>query len=364
MALDPGEGRTSVPVRSAIVGAAFGVAGVVAAVTFGAGLDALVDDPSSSGWNWTLAPDLPDEEVVELRDVEGVEDIGIVHFGQVEAGGERMTGVSMQAELGAPSFSVVHGRMPAGPREIALGPKTVDRLGLAIGDPVSVTDPDAPHGEREAVLVGEVLMPIMDDNAFNEGIAMTPDALAAVSQTSGFDQAVVRFADGIDEEEAARRVRERLPDAISVYSFSSPPPDVANLSGVQFLPRILGLFLGLLAIAAVGHALASSVRRRRHDLGVVRAVGFVARDVLRALTAQSWTLVAIGLALGIPLGIALGRVSWQLVADQIGVRASAPTSPLVLVLVAVVAGLAAAALSVPPGVAAARQRSVDVLRVE
>ena len=111
---------------------------------------------------------------------------------------------------------------------------------------------------------------------------MTPDTLAAVAQTDGFDQAVVGFDDGIDEDEAARRVQDRLPEAISVYSFSSPPPDVANLLGVQFLPRVLGLFLGLLAVAAVGHALATSVRRRRHDLGVVRAVGFVARDVLRA----------------------------------------------------------------------------------
>ena len=109
-----------------------------------------------------------------------------------------------------------------------------------------------------------------------------------------------------------------------MYSFSSLPPDVANLTGVQFLPRVLGLFLGLLAMAAVGHALATSVRRRRHDLGS-RAVGrFVARDVLRTLTAQAWTLVAIGLAFGIPLGIALGQVSWQRVAEQIGVRARPP----------------------------------------
>ena len=32
MALDPGEGGTSVPVRSAIVGMAFGIAGVVGAI--------------------------------------------------------------------------------------------------------------------------------------------------------------------------------------------------------------------------------------------------------------------------------------------------------------------------------------------
>jgi ABC-type lipoprotein release transport system permease subunit len=364
MALDPGEGRTSVPVRSAIVGAAFGVAGVIGAVTFGSGLDTLVEDPASSGWNWTLAPDVPAEELDALRDVDGVEDIGVVRFAQVEAGGERMTAVAMQAEMGTPSFTVVSGRMPAGPSEAALGPKTAERLGLGIGDPIDLVDPDASGGARDAVVVGEVLMPTSDDNAFNQGIALTPDTLEAVARTDGFGQSVVRFADGVDEEEAAERIREVAPEAVSVYSYSSLPPDVANLEEVQFLPRVLGLFLGLLAVAAVGHALATSVRRRRHDIGIVRSLGFVARDVLRALATQSWTLVVFGLIVGIPLGIALGRVSWQLVADQIGVAPSAATSPLVLLSVALLACVAAAVLSVPPGIAATRQRAVDALRVE
>jgi hypothetical protein len=270
----------------------------------------------------------------------------------------------MQAEFGAPSFTVVRGRMPSGPSEVALGPQTAERLGLSIGDPMPIADRGAPDGEREAVVVGEVLMPIMDDNAFNQGIALTSDTLAAVGQSEGFDQTVVGFAEGIDEEEAARRTRAVRPDALSVYSFSSPPPDVANLNGVQFLPRVLGVFLGLLALAAVAHTLATSVRRRRRDLGIVRSFGFVAWDVLRTLATQSWTLVGIGVAFGIPLGIALGRVSWQLVAEQIGVRGSTPLSPLVPLVIALLAGLAAAVLSVPPGVAAARHRAVDALRME
>jgi ABC-type lipoprotein release transport system permease subunit len=364
MALDPGEGRTSVPVRSALVGAAFGVGGVVAALTFGAGLDALVEDPASSGWNWTFAPDMPEEDVSDLTSIDGVQDIGVISFRQVQVEGERRTGVSMAAEQGTPSFTVVSGRMPSGPREIAIGPKTADALDLSIGDPVSLTDPEAAGVDLQAVVVGEVLMPTMDDNAFNEGVALAPDTLAAVALSDGFDQTVVTFEEGIDQDEAARRLREVLPDALSVYAFPSLPPDVANLDGVQFLPRVLGVFLGLLAMAAVGHALASSVRRRRHDLGIVRSLGFVARDIARALAAQSWTLVAIGLVFGIPLGIAVGRVAWQLVAEQLGVRASATTSPLVLLIVALVACLTGAALALPAGVAAARQRSVDALRAE
>ena len=362
MALDPGEGRTSVPVRSAIVGAAFGVAGVVAAMTFGAGLDALVEEPASSGWNWTLAPDVEGDDIDTLMQVDGVQDVGVITFKQVVAQGERMTGVAMRAEKGTPAFTVVTGRMPSGSREVALGPMAADRLGVSIGDPVALTDPEG--SQREAVMVGEVLMPNMDDNAFNDGIALAPDTLQAVGHSTGFDQSVVTFADGIDEDTAAERVEAALPDAMSVYAFPSPPPDVEHLDDVQFLPRVLGLFLGLLALAAVGHALATSVRRRRHDIGIVRSVGFVGRDVLGALTAQSWTLVSIGLLFGIPVGVALGRVSWQLVADGIGVRAEASTSVAALTLVAACAGLAAAALAWLPGVSAARQRAVEALRVE
>ena len=364
MALDPGEGRTTVPVRSALVGAVFGVAGVVGAVTFGAGLDDLLSDPSTSGWNWTFAPSMAEADLPTLAAVEGVEDVGLLHYAQVEAEGEQTYGFSMTSEKGAPSFTVVQGRMPAGPREVAVGPKTADSLGLATGDTIRLTDLAADSGHREVVVVGEVLMPTFDDNLFNEGIVLAPDVLAAVKQTGGNDEVVVTFADGIDEDVAARRVRDVLPDSMPVYAFPSPPADVANLSGVRFLPRLLGLFLGLLALAAIAHALATSVRRRRHDLGIVRSLGFVTRDVLRTIAAQSWTMVAVGLVVGIPLGVAAGRVAWSVVADGIGVAASAPTSAGALVVIAALSCLAVSVLSLLPGMSAARQRAVDALRVE
>ena len=49
---DPGRGRSTVPVRSAIVGALIVVVVLVATVTFGASLDSLVSHPSLYGWNW------------------------------------------------------------------------------------------------------------------------------------------------------------------------------------------------------------------------------------------------------------------------------------------------------------------------
>ena len=363
MALDPGQGARAVPVRSALIGAAFGVAGVIAALTFGAGLDRLVEEPDASGWNWTLAPEVTDEDAQPVLDAPDVTDAGRLQFSQIVAGRARMTAVSVGALKGTPSLAVVHGRMPVGAREAALGPKTSEALGVGIGDQVAVEGPDGE--EHELVVVGEVLLPTFDENAFNEGIALAPDFhQSVIPDDEGFGRGIVSFEPGTSVDEAAQRMEELVPGSMSIYAYPTPPPDVANLEAVRFLPRLLGLFLSILALAAVGHALATSTRRRRHDLGIVRSLGFVGRDLRQALGAQSMTLVAGGLLVGVPIGLAVGRTAWKVVADGIGVRPEANPAVGALLAVTVAALLASVVLAVLPGRTASRRNIVDALRVE
>ena len=54
-ALEPGQGRTAVPVRSAMLGAVLAVAMVVATLTFASSLRTLVANPPLYGWNWSYA---------------------------------------------------------------------------------------------------------------------------------------------------------------------------------------------------------------------------------------------------------------------------------------------------------------------
>jgi hypothetical protein len=54
-ALEPGRGRTAVPVRSVLVGTVLAVAMVVATLTFASGLSTLVSHPALYGWNWNYA---------------------------------------------------------------------------------------------------------------------------------------------------------------------------------------------------------------------------------------------------------------------------------------------------------------------
>jgi hypothetical protein len=52
MALQPGRGRTAVPVRSAIFGATLGVAALAASLVFAASLGHLLDTPRLAGFTW------------------------------------------------------------------------------------------------------------------------------------------------------------------------------------------------------------------------------------------------------------------------------------------------------------------------
>ena len=76
------------------------------------------------------------------------------------------------------------------------------------------------------------------------------------------------------------------------------------------------VFLAVLAVGAVGHALSIAVRRRGHELAVLRALGLTRRQSRLVIGTQASLLAVIGLAFGIPLGLALGRTLWHAAANM------------------------------------------------
>lgn len=93
------------------------------------------------------------------------------------------------------------------------------------------------------------------------------------------------------------------------------PQDVLALRNVRSLPQALAVFLVLLGLAPLAHALVTAVRRRRHDLAVLRAMGFRPWQSAACIAWQAMTVAVVGLLVGIPLGSAFGRRSRQWVAD-------------------------------------------------
>jgi ABC-type antimicrobial peptide transport system permease subunit len=140
--------------------------------------------------------------------------------------------------------------------------------------------------------------------------------------------------------------------------------DVQNLTRVDALPGLLAAVVVLLAFATLAYNLSASVRRRRRELAILKAVGFERAQLATSVLWQTWALTLVGLAFGIPAGIAFGRWAWRLVATQIG-SVQHPAVP-VAVLAATVASAAilATMVALAPAIIAARVQPARALRQE
>ena len=105
-----------------------------------------------------------------------------------------------------------------------------------------------------------------------------------------------------------------------------PPPEVREVHGVNDLPLALATVLTLLAVGTIAHTLVTSVRRRRRDLAILKAVGFVGREVRASVAWQATAIAGAGLIVGLPLGVAAGRWAWTALAGAFAIE-PVPSSP-------------------------------------
>jgi hypothetical protein len=363
MALEPGRGRTAVPVGPALAAAAVGVAGIVATVIFAASLDRLVNLPSSYGWTWDVIVGVGEDEghaaddrraarLAARADVDGVATLAV---GAVRLEGDTVQGYGLEPVEGSGFATVLAGRAPAAPDEALVGTDTLERIDAEIG---STVEAETPEGRRALRVVGRGVFPDLEAGDHDDFALLTRAGLGSVASDDAGGQILVRWANGVDEDAARERLaREELVQG------PARPNELDNLAGVDVYPRFLAAFLVLLSVAAAGHALVTAVRRRRRDLAVLGTLGFVRRQVSATVAWQATTLAVVGLVVGVPLGLALGRWAWVLVADGLGVSTRV-TVPLTVALVVPGALLVANLVAFVPGRIAARTRPAVVLRAE
>lgn len=110
--------------------------------------------------------------------------------------------------------------------------------------------------------------------------------------------------------------------------------------------------------------LVTSNRRRRHDLALLKTIGFLRRQVAAAVAWQTATFALIALAIGVPLGIAAGRALWTALADHLGAVAEPITPLMTLALLTAATLVVGTCLAYAGGVLLARARPAAALRSE
>ncbi|PZF84929.1 ABC transporter permease [Jiangella anatolica] len=369
-ALEAGRGGT---VRPAVAGAVAGVAGVVAAVTFSAGVHDATAHAERFGQVHQAEAfvGLTGDDFVPVDDLLPVlaadPDVRVINdtLMAVAAAGDRSVSLFTMDPDWRPV--VTAGRTPAGPDEVALAPASAETIGAAVGDTVRLT---GTRGERTFDVTGIAFVPESPHNDYTLGGWVTPggydalfDPASAVSPRFKFHLLLLALRAEADPAAVAGRLGEATGEAGLVRP-AAPPSRLAELRQIRAIPMFLAGFLAVLALGAVGHALASGVRRRRHDLAVLRALGLTRWQSRAVVATQATVLALAGLLLGIPLGIALGRVVWRGVAEATPVDHVEPAALVAIVLTAAAALVIANLLAAWPSHRAASMRVGHVLRAE
>ncbi|MDQ1432387.1 MAG: putative transport system permease protein, partial [Actinomycetota bacterium] len=351
LAVEPGRGSSAVPVRSVMAGVAVAVIALTAAVTFGSSLSSLVHTPRLYGWAWdtTLVDSggYGEGHVEVAQRVFGrdpnIDAFAGGYFGttEVDASNVPVLGVTPGASVHPP---IIDGRSLETASEVVLGTETIATLGKQLGDTVQIRD-DAGRVRRLRI-VGTATLPtigIVHGSYTSLGVgAMFAQQLVPGYRVNiqgggytGPNVWFVKYRDGVDRRVADGRLRREIDPIASepgslVVTAVQRPAEIVNATDVGAAPTVLAGALAVASLASLGLALATSVRRRRRDLALLKVLGFTGRQVAATVRWQAAVTVAVGVLIGVPLGIIAGRMLWVLFADQLDVVPE-PSTPLVLI---------------------------------
>jgi ABC-type lipoprotein release transport system permease subunit len=383
LALEPGTGSNTAPVRSAILGTVFALMIVTSTITFGASLHTLVAKPSLYGWNFTYEMngggglgDIPSAGAAKLlgRDPYVATWSGI-YFGLLKIDGQNVPvmGATPHAKVSPP---VLTGHGFEDLNQIVLGTATLKQLHKHVGDSVAVSSGATTTTLR---IVGTATLPTIGVGGsthleMGSGAILSYELIPA-SQRNLFDvppgpnAILVRVKRDANRGAALRSLSAILvklggnnngAQAQSVQR----PAQIINYGSLGSTPVVLGAALALGAVVAMGLTLITSVRRRRRELALLKILGFTRRQVAAAISWQSSVATAIGTAVGVPLGIVLGRYLWDLFAHEIYAVPS-PDVPIWSVLFVIAGALVLAnVVAAIPGRVAARTPTALLLRAE
>ncbi len=381
-ALQRGSSRTSVPVGTALVGMVMAVTALCGTAVFGASLSHLTTTPELYGTafqlNFTDYTPAPDPAL--LRSLEHDKAVTAITHGfvaEISINNLGLPAVAATAIRGRPIFAVVAGHFPSGDDQIGLGETTMHQVGAHLVSLVRLTV-SPPSGGRRVLsfhVVSQVAFPVLGGAVgLGAGAVLTiagyEDAVcppspkqetcqqAALEETGG-GGLLVSVVSGSRGQAA---IRHYLDTYQSITALPSAPTSLVNFGEAVNFPLFFGAMLALFGAATLVHLLVVSVSRRRRETGLLKALGFVNRQIVYAVAWQATTLAVVGIVIGVPTGVAAGGLIWRVFATNLGVI---PVSVVpIWLVVGLVAGVIVVAnlLAAAPALAAARTNPAQLLR--
>ncbi len=383
-ALERGRGAASLPVGTALLGSALAVMALCATVVFANSLTHLTATPALYGSNYQLSfsnsnggPGNPTSWVASLQRDHSISAIMLAATDEVSINGHDVLAIAGKAVRGPILLSKVDGRLPTGEDDMSIGVTTLHQIGAHVGSVLGVTVQLPTGGSRTVPfrVVGTASFPSdAGGGGLGTGSAFTMAGYLNAVCPPGREQSRCRqaFASSQNFVVLARvtsgpKGQAAIARYVAQDSATRPtiPTSLVNFGEAVNFPLILGCVLAVFGVATLLHLLVVSVVRRRREMGLLKALGFVSVQVGATVLWQATTVALVGIVVGVPLGIVVGRVVWNAFATNLGAVPVATVPGLTIAALAIGVLVVANALAVLPAVISARRRSVgQLLRTE
>jgi putative ABC transport system permease protein len=268
-------------------------------------------------------------------------------------------------------LSLVSGRWPVGPREVAIDSATANRKHYAVGDTIGVVSREAKQDFRItgiATLGGSASIGGATLAVFN-----LPTAQRLFQKEGRLDAIRVAAKPGVTDAALIRQIAEILPPGTQVKSASEQAKSDAKdvNSFISFLQKALLAFAGIaLFVGAfvIANTLSITVAQRAREFATLRTLGASRKQVLASVIIEALVVGFLASVVGLFAGLGLAKgLNWLFVKIGVDLPHSgtvfATRTVVVSILIGVVITLLASlrpalrATRVPP-IAAVREGAV------
>jgi len=308
--------------------------------------------------------------VDELERVSGIDAVSPVLRRQISMprgqGASSITAVGLDPTSASRvrTFPPEVGRMVASSDggKVALGVSLADKLNVRVGSTLEIPGVNGTEAFSVVGLLNTVAVPGAEE------VFMTlPDAQRLLGEPAKVSELEASLEPGADRAVVEARARRELGEEYVVGGIQTGSELFASLQTGRLMVSMFGVFALAMGGFIILNTFRTVVAERRHDIGMLRAIGATRRTVLSIFLVESVVQGVLGTALGLALGYGLAYLInagvGALYSEILNIEVGAPVFELNSLLTAVVLGVGVTVLSaLAPAYSATKITPLEALR--